>query len=331
MLAKSAYRHLLPIFIHWIMSCPLSARGHTILVQLARSFAESVCPDAPPSAFERVSSAVDAMLSERIDQEDCRRIVVEAIGRDDPVVRIEEILSLSDEPLPFEEDEADESGSPSRRRTRTWTNIEDQRLLGGVVRFGLDNWQAVARYLGSGRNRAQCSQRWARGLNPKISKKAWTPEEDRELERLVKQYGEKSWAKIASILGNRSDVQCRYHYRQIMSGEEAMRLDRKHKMSMTAGEFCLEAPMSPPNAQMSDEGETFMSLARGRTFGSSPMMVSGKGKLLIPLAPITERKGLNNSVLTEFPSPKPPARFPGRWGVCGADPTSLDSFLRQFK
>ncbi|OHT16504.1 hypothetical protein TRFO_41773 [Tritrichomonas foetus] len=105
----------------------------------------------------------------------------------------------------------------SRKKTRTWTNTEDQKLLAGIARYGLDNWQMVAKFLGGGRNKAQCSQRWARCLNPKISKKGWTSEDDKKLKELVELHGEKNWTKIASIFGNRSDVQCRYHYRQLMS------------------------------------------------------------------------------------------------------------------
>lgn len=311
----------------------MSLPGPSILCQLAASFAESVCPEASQASLEAVSSAISAFIDKSIDRDECRARIVAAIGRDEPLVRIEEILTLPDEPLPFTGDpESDgDSASAARRRTRTWTSAEDQRLLGGVIRFGLDNWQAVARYLGNGRNRAQCSQRWARGLNPRISKKAWTPEEDRELERLVRQYGEKSWAKIASIMGNRSDVQCRYHYRQILSGDDGggVGLERKSKVSMTQHDFRLEGTMSPPVSPGVDLNEGYLSLPQGRLFASTPMMVGvGQPGLLIPLAPITDRRRIHNA------TPEPPAvidPIKARFGVCGTDPQTMDSFLRQFE
>jgi hypothetical protein len=34
----------------------------------------------------------------------------------------------------------------------------------------------------------------------------------------VEKHGEKSWKKIATQFGNRSDVQCRYHYQQMQRG-----------------------------------------------------------------------------------------------------------------
>ena len=36
---------------------------------------------------------------------------------------------------------------------------------------------------------------------------------------LVGQFGDKSWTRIASIMKRRSDVQCRYHYQQMIKGK----------------------------------------------------------------------------------------------------------------
>lgn len=103
----------------------------------------------------------------------------------------------------------------NRKKTRSWTNEEDQRLLMGVHLYGLENWTLVAQFVGNGRTRSMCSQRWIRVLDPKISKNHWSEEEDQQLLQMIKLYGEKSWMKIATKLGNRSDVQCRYHYQQL--------------------------------------------------------------------------------------------------------------------
>jgi hypothetical protein len=95
---------------------------------------------------------------------------------------------------------------------------EDIRLFAGFHKFGLSssyNWSTVARFVGNGRTRSQCSQRWIRVLNPRISKDLWTATKDERLVELVAQLGEKAWMKVANQMGNRSDVQCRYHYLQI--------------------------------------------------------------------------------------------------------------------
>ena len=47
-----------------------------------------------------------------------------------------------------------------------------------------------------------------------------TPEEDAKLIELVEKYGDRSWTKIASEIGNRSDAQCRYHYKQLNKDKE---------------------------------------------------------------------------------------------------------------
>jgi hypothetical protein len=106
-----------------------------------------------------------------------------------------------------------------RKRTRSWTDYENQRLLAGIHRFGTDDWLSVATFVGNGRTRSQCSQRWVRGLDPRISKERWSRDEEEMLDRLVVKYGTKSWTKIASEIGNRSDVQCRYHFNQMKQGE----------------------------------------------------------------------------------------------------------------
>jgi hypothetical protein len=39
--------------------------------------------------------------------------------------------------------------------------------------------------------------------------------EDLKLVQLVQAYGDKAWTKVSGSMGNRSDVQCRYHYHQL--------------------------------------------------------------------------------------------------------------------
>lgn len=108
-----------------------------------------------------------------------------------------------------------ESTIPNRKKSHCWTSSEDERLLAAVHRYGIDNWSSVAHFVGNARTRSQCSQRWFRGIDPRLSKNLWTHEEDNMLISLVSYYGDRSWTKVASKLGNRSDVQCRYHYKQI--------------------------------------------------------------------------------------------------------------------
>jgi hypothetical protein len=122
-----------------------------------------------------------------------------------------------------------------RRKIREWTQWEDQRLLAGIYRYGLGNWRSIADFVGNDRTRAQCCQRWCRGLDPNIVKGNWTRETDEQLLALVALHGNKCWTQIAAELGNRCDVQCRYRYHQLAKSpnfEERMAFAREKTAGM---------------------------------------------------------------------------------------------------
>lgn len=303
----------------------LSGQGRALIIELALSYVETLSPDISQGDAEKVTSAVNSFLDDPRMRADACQVVRSICGRDDPFTRIEEILHLPEEPLPYTDDY--EIHGSLRKKTRTWTGAEDIRLLGGVVKYGTDNWQAVAQFLGSGRNRSQCSQRWTRGLNPKISKKAWTTEEEKQLEELVKKYGEKNWARIASIMGNRSDVQCRYHYKQIMTGDNDT---AGHHETVSVGRTGRD---SPPISPVLHSGQGYMSLMSGRVFPSSPVVnnvpLKTEKKLLIPLSETEDRREV--PIVLDTLALYGRRLTPPKWGVCGSDPVTLGHFLRQFE
>ncbi|EAX97889.1 Myb-like DNA-binding domain containing protein [Trichomonas vaginalis G3] len=104
----------------------------------------------------------------------------------------------------------------SRNKSRSWTPEEDNRLIEAVNKYGSSEWCKIAQYVGNGRTRSQCGQRWNRVLSPQISKDPWTPEEDQKLANLVCLYGDRTWSKIANEMGSRSDVQCRYRWKRTL-------------------------------------------------------------------------------------------------------------------
>jgi hypothetical protein len=170
-------------------------------------------------------------LASDLSADEARGQLAQVAGGSVSVIdRLQDILSVPEEPLP---DVAPPSPAISsvggRQKSRAWTNEEDLRLLAGIRRFGpasSSNWSSVASFVGSGRTRSQCSQRWIRVLDPRISRDVWRPEEERRVMALVALYGEKAWMKIASEMGNRSDVQCRYHYIQAKRSRGLPRADR---------------------------------------------------------------------------------------------------------
>lgn len=125
--------------------------------------------------YENISEVLREIFRDFILQtkpfEQCANLLQNLIGRIDPLIRLQELLEIPETPLVYKEDPSDLFLSGSRRKTRTWTTIEDQRLLAGVARYGTDNWLMVSKFLGNGRNRSQCAQRWSRCLNPQILKK----------------------------------------------------------------------------------------------------------------------------------------------------------------
>ena len=151
------------------------------------------------------------LKKEILYQEACSKLLP-IIGGIAPIEKLNSILLTNSDPLPYI---YDDSPLFLRKKSRPWTPYEDQRLLAGIFKFGKESWSNISSFVGNGRTSSQCSQRWIRGLNPKISKSSWNKIEEEKLLNLVSKYGEKSWTKIAQEMGNRSDVQCRYRFQQI--------------------------------------------------------------------------------------------------------------------
>ena len=159
---------------------------------------------------DRLIQIISNYLMRKISFDEALGVFNEETGHCDTIYKMREIVEVDPTPIPSDDDP--ESAS---KKSRSWSAAEDIRLLAGIYRFGLDNWSSISVFVGNNRTRAQCAQRWSRGLNPRISKETWSPEDEAKLLNYVRQFGEKSWTKIAALIGNRSDVQCRYHYHQI--------------------------------------------------------------------------------------------------------------------
>lgn len=110
---------------------------------------------------------------------------------------------------------------------RVWVQSEDEllrRLAGGKVlsaaarraggrtsSYSHDNiqaWEEISRHF-TGRTALQCASRYQNVLNTENIKGPWCTNEDAQLVELVRQYGGKHWARIASMLPGRTGKQCR--------------------------------------------------------------------------------------------------------------------------
>ena len=173
-----------------------------------------------PVPMDRRASAIRIMsdyLRQTIPYMQAYTAFMGFVGSPQPMERLKAIVEMGETPIPApaEEEVEEVSGVKSRKKMQSWSSYEDNRLLAGIYRYGPFNWAPISKFVGNGRTRAQCAQRWARGLNPRICKDTWAVSEDMRLMQLVQRFGDKAWTKIASLMGNRSDVQCRYHYHQL--------------------------------------------------------------------------------------------------------------------
>jgi hypothetical protein len=186
------------------------------LLLIGRSYASEACPNISPPTFHQLDDLLFGFISGHVERQQAVQHCIDLIGCSHPIDRLSLVLTASDQPLP-----SLCSGSPSsatsslRKQGESWTEYEDTRLLAGIHKFGLESWGSIARFVGNSRSKAQCSQRWTRGLDPRLSRSQWSSAEDQRLRDLVQQYGEKSWTRIALKFGNRCDVQCRYRFHQL--------------------------------------------------------------------------------------------------------------------
>jgi len=187
----------------------------SLLVQIGMQYVSECIESSPSLNSDSIMKEIENYINGQISYQECANKSIEILKTSAPIEKLREILEISPEPIPSVDEGPDSQEDNSRKRTKPWTKYEDQRLIAGVHRFGNDSWALVSNFIGNNRTRAQCSQRWNRGLDPKISKEQWSYEDDLVLLRLVSIYGERGWTHIAAGMGNRSDVQCRYHYKQL--------------------------------------------------------------------------------------------------------------------
>jgi hypothetical protein len=216
------------------------------LLDVAMSFVHTA---ATTTLDDTTLSAIRAALAATIlgfDTSTLSTLLFAHLQTTEPLTRLNEILSTAADPPPANPAQPSCAFGICRRLPRPWTATEDVRLLAAIHRHGLDNWSAVARFVGIGRDRTQCAQRWNRGLNPQISKGVWTAEEEERMLRLFAESPNQGWAQIAAKMGNRSDVQCRYRLAQ-MHREGKVPSPLAAQIKVRRASRRTEAPVWPSN------------------------------------------------------------------------------------
>jgi len=188
------------------------------LVRVAHGYILEECMRNTGGNVEKAQKSLTEFILGKQSYEECEVDMTQTIHSIIPLQKIQKIIAVSkEEPRPKEYIHPLDPKMPGncRRKARMWTQEEDIRLLAGIYRYGLGRWNEIVDFVGLGRTRPQCTQRWNRGLDPKISKTIWSDEENKNLYNLVIKHGETQWSKIAEEMKTRSDVQCRYHYFQM--------------------------------------------------------------------------------------------------------------------
>lgn len=192
-----------------------------ILVNLGMTYANGIIDENDKNTVAQVSDIITQYLTNKISfEEGCARLEAQ-IGSSDPIKKLAQQVKpnaqmFNGKKTPFNQKMNTVQIAGYRKKARSWSPEEDQRLITAIQNYGTENWPLVAQYVGGGRLKSQCSQRWHRVLDPKITKCVWSREEEEKLLQAVAAYGNKAWTRIASEMGDRSDVQCRYRYKFLM-------------------------------------------------------------------------------------------------------------------
>lgn len=210
--------------------------GSKPLLDIGLAMIPTVCPDASEEMIKNSRKILENFIQQKTDFQQCKTDLFFLIGSTTPAERINTILLTTPNPTqrsPSSDDDEQARSKGGRKKSIPWTEEEDSRLLAGIHKYGTEDWKSIVQFVGNGRTAAQCSQRWYRILDPRISKERWLEEEDQTLMNLVEKLGKNCWSKIASQIGTRSDVQCRYRYFHLQKKQKA-------GTNRNAGSFHLE-------------------------------------------------------------------------------------------
>ena len=91
-----------------------------------------------------------------------------------------------------------------------WSKTEDEQLRKGVEKYGIDNWEIIAESFPQ-RTKKQCKERYHNHLDPNITRKAWTEEEDNLMLMYRQQFGNK-WSEITKYIPGRTANQIKNRF-----------------------------------------------------------------------------------------------------------------------
>lgn len=176
--------------------------------------------DAHAQDAHEVDTSVVSTKRRRMQQLIQKSIVMSAERQ--AVVSSSSIATTSEAQPPSSarsKDSSISSTSPStapRSKQQKWTPEDDVKLRELVRRLGKDQWAAVAAHF-PGRDRKRCRERFVNHADPQLRPRAWTRQEDVELQTRQRELGSR-WAELARLLRSRSPEDVKNRFFQLQGG-----------------------------------------------------------------------------------------------------------------